>query len=96
VITREPSMGRFSPYGGVGPALFYSNSSAFPGKFRVTPGLNVIAGASYYLTDYLAFFGEFRFNNVSVKLGGFVGDYSGQMFVGGISYHFDGPERTEP
>lgn len=98
VITREPSMENFSPYGGVGPALFYSSSSTFPGAFRVTPGLNVIAGAHYFLTDYASFFGEFRFNLVSIKLGGFVGDYSGQMFVGGISYHFDvdGPEGTQP
>jgi len=96
VITREPSMEHFSPYGGVGPALFYSSSSAFPGRLRVTPGLNVIAGARYYVTERAAVFGEFRFNTVTIKLGGFSGDYSGQMFISGISYHFGSPKESQP
>jgi hypothetical protein len=96
LVTRDTTADRFNAYGGLGPGLFYVYSSAFPGKLTLSPGMNLTGGARYYLTDRFAVFGELKFHIVHFHFGGFGGDYSGQMFVGGVEYHFgDVLARTE-
>ena len=91
VMTRDTTTERFNPYGGLGLGLFYVYSRDHPGKFSASPGLNVLAGARYYVTDQIAVFGEFKFNTAHFTFGGFSGDYSGQMLLGGVAYHFGNP-----
>ena len=91
MMTRDTTSERFNPYGGLGVGWFFVQSRDFPGRLTISPGLNVLAGARYYVTDHIAAFGEFRFNTATFKFGGFSGDYSGQMLVGGVAYHFGNP-----
>jgi opacity protein-like surface antigen len=87
-ITRDTASERFVPYGGVGMGVFYVDSNDFKGKPVLNPGLNLIGGARYFLFDHVALFGEFRYNVVTLRFGGFSGNFTGQMFSIGISYHF--------
>jgi hypothetical protein len=91
LVTRDTTADRFNAYGGLGPAFFYVYSSAFPGKLTLTPGMNLTGGARYFVTNQFAVFGELKFHIVHFHFGGFSGDYSGQMLVGGLSYHFGNP-----
>jgi len=96
LVTRDTTADRFNAYGGLGPAFFYVYSRNFPGKLTLTPGMNLTGGARYFVTDQFAVFGELKFHIAHFNFGGFSGDYSGQMFVGGVEYHFgDVPARTE-
>jgi hypothetical protein len=82
LIARNPSLAKeWEPYGGVGPAVFFSS--------HTTLGLNLIAGARYFLTPRTAFFGEFKYDRATINVGGIEGRYSAQIFVFGISVHFD-------
>ena len=96
LMTRDTAAESFNAYGGIGPAFFVVNSKEFPGKTQLTPGMNLTGGARYYITDRFAAFGEIKFHLAHFHFGGFSGDYSGQMFVGGVEYHFgDVPARKE-
>ncbi|HZC81725.1 MAG TPA: outer membrane beta-barrel protein [Nitrospiraceae bacterium] len=90
IMTRDTTYGDFQPYGGVGPALFITQSSG--GVITETHaklGLNIEAGGRYFLSKRFALFGEFKYNKVdSVKADGLRGDYSTQIFLGGVSFHF--------
>lgn len=91
-IVRSPSLAaELEPYGGVGPALFFSTSS---GTTRTSLGINLIAGARYFLTPSLALFGEFNYNRATIRSAGIEGDYSPQIFIFGVSMHFDRPVGT--
>ena len=85
-IVRSPSLvAELEPYGGIGPALFFSTH----GDTHANIGINLIAGARYFLTPKLALFGEFKYNRATIHFPGIQGDYSAQVFVFGISVHFD-------
>lgn len=87
-IVRSPSLvAELEPYGGIGPALFFSTT----GQTYTNIGINLIAGARYFVTQKLAFFGEFKYNRSTIHFPGIEGDYSAQLFVFGISLHFDRP-----
>lgn len=87
-IVRSPSLVvELEPYGGIGPALFFSTS----GKTHTSIGINLIAGARYFVTPRMALFGEFKYNRAAIHSQGIEGDYSAQLFVFGISIHFDRP-----
>jgi len=90
-IVRSPSLvAELEPYGGIGPALFFSTS----GDTNVSLGVNLIAGARYFVTPQLALFGEFKYNRATLRTDTVQGDYSSQIFVFGLSLHFDRPLPT--
>jgi opacity protein-like surface antigen len=85
-IVRSPSLvAELEPYGGIGPALFFSSH----GDTHANIGINLIAGARYFLAPTIALFGEFKYNRATIHFPGIEGDYSAQVFVFGISVHFD-------
>jgi opacity protein-like surface antigen len=87
-IVRSPSLvAELEPYGGIGPALFFSTSD----KTFTSIGINLIAGARYFVTPRMALFGEFKYNRATIHTESLQGDYSAQLFVFGISIHFDRP-----
>lgn len=94
LMARYPG-GRFEPYVGVGPAIYWARfSSAGPVQRTAsdtTVGLNVLAGARFFLTKQIALFGEYKYNQATFDFGGNVllkGDYSANSVVGGLSVHF--------
>lgn len=91
-IVRSPSLvAELEPYGGIGPALFFSTSG---GVTNVSLGVNLIAGARYFVAPQIALFGEFKYNRATIRTPSIEGDYSAQIFVFGISVHFDRPLLT--
>jgi opacity protein-like surface antigen len=92
LIVREPALSqKFNPYGGIGPAIFVTSGN----DFNVTVGINLVAGARYFVRDNLAFFGEFKYDRANVDFNGISGTYAAQIFVVGISYHFKKPKLAE-
>lgn len=96
VIIREPSLEhKLEPYGGIGPALFIT--SADFGIIRMSAGINLTAGANYFLDEHWSLFGEFKYNRAPIKFGGISGNYNAQIFTVGLAYHFDrGRPVAEP
>jgi opacity protein-like surface antigen len=90
-IVRSPSLvAELEPYGGIGPALFFATN----GNTQVSLGVNLIAGARYFLTPQIALFGEFKYNHATIRSEGLQGDYSAQLFAFGITMHFDRPVKS--
>jgi opacity protein-like surface antigen len=89
IIIRSPSMSDvFQPYGGMGYGLFFATSSQGGQSNTINPGLNLFAGARYVLTSKWALFGEFKFNNSTIRFSDFKGDYDSKIFVFGVMWHF--------
>jgi hypothetical protein len=87
-IVRGPSLvAELEPYGGIGPALFFATS----GVTNVSLGVNLIAGARYFVAPQVALFGEFKYDRATIRTQNIEGEYSAQIFVFGISVHFDRP-----
>lgn len=85
-IVRSPSLvAELEPYGGIGPALYFSTN----GETHTSVGVNLIAGARYFVTPGMALFGEFKYNRATIHSQNLEGEYSSQIFVFGISFHFD-------
>lgn len=92
LIVRNPSLvAELEPYGGVGPAIFFTSTS---NGTRANFGVNLIAGARYFVTPQMALFGEFKYDRGTIKFDGIEGKYSSQTFVFGISLHFDRPVNS--
>ena len=68
--------------------MFFATNN---GITRTNMGINLIAGARYFLTPQTALFGEFKYNRATIRSEGMDGDYSSQTFIFGISVHFDRP-----
>ena len=90
-IVRYPGK-TFQPYAGLGLGLFFANAT-FLGQSDsdTAPGLNALAGIRMFATDNLALFAEYKYNRASFNLPtaiGFEADYSANIFMGGVSYHF--------
>lgn len=93
VIVREPALSKqLNPYGGIGPALFITSGS---GGTYVNVGINLLAGARYFVTDTWAIFGEFKYDRATIEFNGIDGTYSAQIFVVGLSYHFKESQTQE-
>lgn len=87
-IVRSPSLVvELEPYGGIGPALYFATHDTT----QISLGINLIAGARYFVTPEIALFGEFKYNRAMIRSQGVEGDYSAQLFAFGISMHFDRP-----
>ena len=87
-IVRSPSLvAELEPYGGIGPALYFATHD----ETQISLGINLIAGARYFVTPEMALFGEFKYNRAMIRSQGLEGDYSAQLFAFGITMHFDRP-----
>lgn len=94
---RDHDFCRLQPYAGVGLGVFFARASDATGSAsdNGVPGLNVLAGLRYFVTERVALFGEYKYNratfefdNVGVAGVGLKGDYSASHIVGGLSLHF--------
>ena len=88
---------RLQPYAGVGLGVFFARASDATGSAsdNAVPGLNVLAGVRYFMTERVALFGEYKYNRatfdfdtVGATAAGIKGDYSASHIVGGLSLHF--------
>jgi opacity protein-like surface antigen len=101
LILRYPRY-RLQPYVGVGPALYFASlkgPDAPPGQSATAIGLNVQAGARYYVTRRWTLFGEMQYHrarlgytsnddNAAADPFGFRATYSALTLSLGIGYHF--------
>lgn len=92
VIARYPGE-RFQPYLGLGLGLFWARvSGPITGTGSdASPGMNLLAGARFFLTTRLALFGEYKYNKATFEFGQTAqlkADYTADHFVGGLSFHF--------
>jgi opacity protein-like surface antigen len=94
---RDHDFCRLQPYAGVGLGVFFARASDATGSAsdNAVPGLNVLAGVRYFVTERVALFGEYKYNratfefdNVGATAAGLKGDYSASHIVGGLSLHF--------
>ena len=94
---RDHDFCRLQPYAGVGLGVFFARASDATGSAsdNAVPGLNVLAGVRYFLTERVALFGEYKYNRatfefdtVGAAAAGLKGDYSASHIVGGLSVHF--------
>ena len=85
------------PYAGVGLGVFFARASDTTGSAsdNAGPGLNVLAGVRYFMTERVALVGEYKYNRatfdfdtVGATAAGLKGDYSASHIVGGLSLHF--------
>ena len=91
-VARYPGS-RFEPYLGIGPGVFWAElSNRGESVTAVIPGLNVIAGTRFFLTKWLAFYTEYKFNYAKFDFETdnvtFRGTYRANHIHGGISLHF--------
>ena len=90
-VVRYPGK-TFQPYAGVGLGVFFAKAT-FQGQSDsdTVPGLNALAGLRVFATDHVAIFAEYKYNRAAFSFPnaiGFEGDYSANIFMGGLSYHF--------
>jgi opacity protein-like surface antigen len=99
VMIRYPGE-RFQPYAGVGPGVFFarvhdgqSNESSDSNQV----GLNTQLGLRFLVTKHFSLFGEWKYNRVTFNFsdsrptaatGGLKGDFSANIFVFGLGWHF--------
>jgi opacity protein-like surface antigen len=91
VIIRSPSISeRFYPYGGMGYGLFFTTSSkGGESNLHIDNGLNLFLGARFVVRPKLALFGEYKFNSATIHFSEIRGNYSSQMFIFGVMWHFE-------
>ena len=82
----------FQPYAGVGLGMFFAEAK-FQGQSGndTAPGLNALAGLRVFATNHIALFAEYKYHRATFTFPtaiGFEADYSANMFMGGLSYHF--------
>lgn len=100
VTIRTSRIGRFQPYGGVGPAVFFAKDSSPVGSHGfgqdATLGLNAFAGVRFFLKDRISLFGEYKYNLAKLHFENFFGttesgarfNYSANILLAGLAYHF--------
>ena len=90
-VARYPGK-TFQPYAGVGLGLFFAHAT-FRGQSDddTAAGLNALAGLRIFATEHVAIFAEYKYNRATFTLPKAIGiqaDYSANIFMGGLSYHF--------
>lgn len=90
-VVRYPGK-TFQPYAGVGLGMFFAEAK-FQGQSDndTAPGLNALAGLRVFATNHIALFAEYKYHRATFTFPtaiGFEADYSANMFMGGLSYHF--------
>jgi opacity protein-like surface antigen len=96
-IMRYPGLS-VQPYVGIGAGLILARlggSATTQSDTDVTSGFNALAGMRFFVTPYVALFGEYKYTTATLRfdqafgsVGGFIGDYAVQHLVVGLSYHF--------
>ncbi len=93
-------MGRLEPYAGVGLGVFFANlkdGASGESSSTTTVGFNAQLGLRFKVTENVTVFGEYKYNRANLEFsessptqqtGGFKGDYSANIVVGGVGYHF--------
>lgn len=91
---------RIQPYFGIGPGLFMARVKTTAAGFEGTQssarlGLNVKAGAEYFITRHLSAFGEWKYNRTNFIFDatanggfGFKANYEMHFVAVGLNYHF--------
>ena len=92
LIGRYPGE-RFQPYAGVGLGIFWARIAGqdIGTSADTSPGLNLLAGMRFALTERLALFGEYKYNQAAFHFGRDVTLYTlyqAHHFVGGLSLKF--------
>ena len=90
IVVRAPNISEFfQPYGGIGYGLvFVTSSKGGESNIHISPGLNLEAGARTRLAPTWSLFGEFKFNRTTIRFSDIRGDYSAQVLVVGLMWHF--------
>jgi len=93
---------RFQPYAGAGLGAYWfrlSDSTGFSDT-ETNVGFNGLAGVRYFFMEAFSFLTEYKSNYALMKFTDTLpgtgtirlqGDYTAHHFVGGITFHFDGP-----
>jgi opacity protein-like surface antigen len=85
------------PYAGVGLGVFFAHQKdAGTGESQssTAPGLNVLGGLRWKITEHVGVFGEYKYERVrfsfdpTPSLTGYNSTYSANSFVFGVGYHF--------
>jgi hypothetical protein len=93
VLARYPGT-TFQPYIGIGGGVNVAGLSETPNTYfddvAVAPALNALAGLRIFVTEKIAFFGEYKYNRSVLKFSDneLQANYQTSMFMGGISFHF--------
>ena len=93
VLARYPGE-TFQPYvgigGGVNIADIAETRTTFFNETLMAPSLNALVGMRAFVTERIAFFGEFKHNRSTFKFSDneFDARYRTNMFMGGITFHF--------
>lgn len=95
ILARYPH-GRLQPYAGIGLAMVTATVSG-PGLAvsDSSPGLHLLAGAKFFLTERVAVYCEgrytyasFQFEDAGLARAGIKGVYQAPGFVAGMAWHF--------
>lgn len=91
VVARYPGE-VFQPYVGAGVGAFYFSSTGQIDGHQVVPGVNLLGGLRFLITQELGFFLEGKYNRATItnldSNFGLSGEYSAFHGVVGLSYHF--------
>lgn len=93
VLARYPGT-TFQPYIGIGGGLNVADiaetPNTFSSDFAMAPAFNAVAGLRIFVTEKIAFFGEYKYNRSVFKFSDneVQANYQTNMFMGGISFHF--------
>jgi opacity protein-like surface antigen len=96
ILARYPGE-RLQPYAGAGLGIFFArfkDGETGESQSSTKPGLNILGGLRYKVTDHIGIFGEYKFNYVHLSfdptpsLLGFNSDFTSHNFVFGVGYHF--------
>lgn len=92
MIARYPGK-RFQPYVGAGLGIYWARvtSDAAGTGSDTSPGVNLLVGSRFFLTEQFALFAEYKYNRATFDMGQDIQvkvDYAANSIVGGIGYHF--------
>lgn len=94
ILARYPGT-TFQPYIGIGgganvAGLAENITNGIVDDVAIAPSMNALAGVRIFLTQNIAFFGEYKYNRSTFKFSDneIEAKYQTNMFMGGISFHF--------
>ena len=93
VLARYPGT-TFQPYigigGGANVAAVNETTNTYVSDVAIAPALNALAGLRIFVTEKIAFFGEYKYNMSTFKFSDneFQANYHTNIFMAGLSFHF--------
>jgi opacity protein-like surface antigen len=95
VVIRHTGWGQFQPYAGAGLGLYFANLNGINTTNNWVPGANAIVGGRFFMTKQAALFVEYKFNYAAFRFDNALGagahldaNYTANIAVAGLSYHF--------